>query len=113
LTRGDLVLKLRQAGIDPATVDLEGATSISVTQAGTGDEAQPSADATTAKPSAPAVRPGDEIDIFLVDGPVSIRTKAIAVSGGAVGDTITARRGDSPRPLTVTIIAAGQATLEE
>jgi hypothetical protein len=116
LTRGDICLKLRQAGIDPATVDLEGATNLVISQTATESDQDGSASGdpgAPAKPAGPVVKPGDELDIVLVDGPVIARTKAFAITGGYVGDTISVRRDGSERPLTATIIDAGQAELEE
>jgi hypothetical protein len=116
LTRGDICLKLRQAGIDPATVDLEGATDLVISQSGDGSDSDSYATADASgdsKPAGPVVKPGDELDVVLVDGPVIVRAKAFAVTGGSIGDTISIRRDGASRPLTATIIDAGQAELEE
>ena len=116
LNRGDICLKLRQAGIDPETVDLEGAENLIISQ--TEKAPTPSANGVGAAgsdthPAGPVVKPGDELDVVLVDGPVSARTKATAITGGAIGDTISIRRDGCDRPLTATIIDAGDVELEE
>jgi len=123
LTRGDILLKLRQAGINPATVDVEGASDITISstqlpQAVTApalpsSTGAPQASPTTADPTAPAIRVGDPVDIVLADGLVTVRARGTAVTGGTIGKEITVRRDNAPRTLTGIIIAPGRVELEE
>ena len=117
LTRGDVVLKLRQAGIDPLSVDLEGASDLTVTSTEGAGTQSPIHGSTAGTASAaqdrPAIRPGDPVDIVLDDGPVIVHSKGYAVTGGFVGDKIAVRRDGADHSLAATIIDAQHVALEE
>lgn len=117
LNRGDICLKLRANGIDPATVDLEGAQNITISRGGS----QSNAPGTPGQASTPGqaqanptiIKFGDSVDLLVIDGPVTVHAKAYATQSGALGDTINVRRDGLDHLLSVTVIAAGQVQLEE
>ncbi len=119
LTRGDLCLKLRQAGCDPdhAAV-LEGAAASDVTTGGL-----PSADAAPlpavpitaeAAPPRPAcvVHRGDAVTIQINDGALAITASGTARENGGVGDTIRVHRDGVMTDLTVRVVDAQTVQME-
>ncbi len=114
--RGDIRLKLRQAGYDPQSIDIEGAPETSVSSDNAVDVA-PSAGSQSqpVKSDKPqiSVKAGDPVTIVFVNGPVVVRAKGFAVTSGAVGETISVRRDDATRNFSATIIDAGLVQLAE
>lgn len=124
LTRGDLCLKLRQAGCDPdhAAV-LEGAAASDVTTGGL-----PSADAAPlpaavpitaeaaplAAPAHPAcvVHRGDAVTIQINDGALAITASGTARDNGGAGDTIRVHRDGVMTDLTVRVVDAQTVQME-
>ena len=126
--RGDISLKLRQCGIDPETINFQGASSTVVASSNDDKSApvtvlaaqtQPSILAST-QPSASqvVVHTGDPVDVMVSDGPVTVHASAVALSSGTAGQTIRVRRegngsDGSSQPIPVTVIGAGQTQLQE
>ncbi len=127
LTRGDLCLKLRQAGCDPdhAAV-LEGAAASEVSTAGRLPEAAPvsAASLAVAPPSMEAARPsvplipvsmvhrGDAVTIQIQDGALAITAGGVARDNGGVGDTIRVHRDGVMTDLTVRVVDAQTVQME-
>ena len=132
LTRGDLALKLRQAGINPDTqVVLEGADQADVTA-----DADPPAPTTVQTgrgvrgdnvPSAalfpnptppllgaggPLVHPGDAVTILIQSGPLTITASGIARDKGGAGDMIRVHRDGVMTDLTVQVLDSQDVRLE-
>jgi hypothetical protein len=143
LTLGDVNLKLRQAGVDPATISFIGATSIVISESGgtspTATSAV-SAPVTTGRapialpllsPSVPVqatfpnsstvqnapqpvvVHRGDSLTLVLNDGVMSISATVVAMGAGSVGDTIQVRRDGASQAIQGTIQDAHTVTLVE
>ena len=127
LTRGDLSLKLRQAGCDPdhAAV-LEGASSSTLTTGGLPEPAltapalpaavpPPSAEAAPpVTPARPAfvVRRGDAVTIQIQDESLAITAAGVARDNGAVGDTIHVHREGVMTDLSVRVVDAQTVQME-
>ena len=132
LTRGDLALKLRQAGCDPdkATV-LEGAETTEVTSADPGpNHAVPPApntggvskdDILASLPNhAPPllgtggilIHRGDAVTIVIQSGPLTIHADGIARENGAAGQTIRVHRDGVMTDLAVQVLDAHAVQLE-
>ena len=140
LTRGDLALKLRQAGCDPdiATV-LEGADTADVTMAALPDSVTPPApnsggtgEGGTAKEGAASAAPtrssllapsllgaggviihrGDAVTIVIQSGPLTINAPAIAREDGGAGQTIRVHRAGVMTDLSVQVLDAQTVQLE-
>ena len=134
LTRGDLALKLRQAGINPDTqAVLEGADRADVTvespptpnnggaRVRTGEEL---VGALLAAPSAPNLAPpllgaggplihtGDAVTIYIQSGPMTITAPATARESGKVGDTILVHRDGVMTDLSVQVLDAQTVQME-
>ena len=121
LTRGDLALKLRQAGFHPGRdAVLEGAADADVTAAGSGLAGVP-----RAAPSSPALSPphsggpppvlihrADPVTIRIDDGELSITAQGVARDNGAAGDLIHVHREGCLTDLTVTVLDAQTVQLE-
>ena len=126
LTRGDLALKLRQAGINPDTqAVLEGADRSDVTA-----EAPPAPNsggaglgtplATSPAPpelgaggaSLPIIHPGDAVTITIQSGPMTITAPATARESGKAGDTIRVHRDGVMTDLSVQVIDAQTVQME-
>ncbi len=122
LTRGDLALKLRQAGINPDTqAILEGANRADVT-AETSSLACPAASAVNA-PSVPAsiagaapapsiIHTGDAVTITIQSGPMTITAPATARESGKAGDTIRVHRDGVMTDLSVQVLDAQTVRME-
>lgn len=130
-TRGDLALKLRQAGINPDTqAVLEGANRADVTvdevppapilgsnmeEAGTGSSFVPirlpriGAGGTSALP---LIHTGDAVTITIQVGPMTITAPAIARESGKAGDTIRVHRDGVMTDLTVRVVDAQTVQME-
>jgi len=110
---GNITLKLRQAGIDPSTLSISGATSLLITGGGgagtsgglTTASALPLASQSVtskpgvASPTAIVVHPGDRLTLVYDDDGMTISADVTAESAGAVGDTINLRRDGAIHPL--------------
>ena len=126
LTRGDLSLKLRQAGCDPdhAAV-LEGAASSTLTTGGQ-PEAAPTALALPAlmppaveaaplalpAPPVSVIHRGDAVTIQIQDETLSITAAGVARENGGVGDTIRVHRDGVMTDLTVRVVNAQTVQME-
>ena len=135
LTRGDLCLKLRQAGCDPdhAAV-LEGAAASDLTTAppapnsGEARSEERTVGALLAAPSslAPALTPaspelgaggavihrGDAVTIQIIDGALAITASGTARENGGTGDTIRVHRDGVMTDLTVRVVDAQTVQME-
>ena len=132
LTAGDLALKLRQAGCDPAKdVILEGASAARVTTAAipgienaglpgenpSGVEASLVAERLSpGSPVSPVpgllLRPGAPVTILIQSGPLTITAPGIARESGGAGDTIHVHREGVMTDLIVTVVDAQTVRLE-
>lgn len=120
ITRGDLVLKLRQAGFPPgADAVLEGATQADVTVTASASAGVPANSAGTkgvsqAAPAAPVilVRRGDSVTIRIDDDDMSITARGVARDNGAAGDTIHIHRDGCNSDLVATVLDAQTVSLE-
>jgi hypothetical protein len=135
LTRGDLALKLRQAGINPDTqAVLEGADHADVTTeeiplapttVQTGQEGRSEGAASGAPTgSSQAPRPvqvvaravlihsGDAVTIYIQSGPMTITAPATARESGKAGDTIRVHRDGVMTDLSVQVLDAQTVQME-
>ena len=136
LTRGDLSLKLRQAGCDPEKAAvLEGAAAADVTtapqsvgallaapsfsavpssQRSTAAEegAASSAPTTSAIMQSPIIRRGDPVTIVIQSGPLTITAPGIAREGGAAGQAIRVHRDGVMTDLSVHVVDAQTVQME-
>lgn len=112
--RGDVFLKLRQAHFDPAQLSIRGASSVVLTASDTAASttAVSPAGSQTVKEEAPGVKSGEDVDICVVDGPVTLKARGYATSSGHVGALVSVRREGSPHALRGRVIAEGQVQLE-
>lgn len=125
LTRGDLCLKLRQAGCDPdhAAV-LEGAAASDVTTGGLpqADAAPPpvtvpptpeaASPAGLARPASVVVHRGDAVTIQINDGALAVTASGTARDNGGAGDTIRVHRDGVMTDLTVRVVDAQTVQME-
>ncbi|MBV9850807.1 MAG: flagella basal body P-ring formation protein FlgA [Armatimonadetes bacterium] len=116
LTRGDLALKLRQAGFHPGKdAVVEGADHADLTAS---SPAPPESGAGGASPSVSAktnpllVHRGDPVTIRIDDGDLAITAKGTARDNGAAGDAIRVHRENCVTDLTVTVLDAQTVQLE-
>ena len=136
LTRGDLALKLRQAGINPDTqAVLEGADSADVivdsppapnngevrTEPVGALLAAPSVPSSAPAPpllgaggtsSSPVIHNGDAVTILIQSGAMTITAPATARDNGRVGDTIRVHRAGVMADLTVQVVDAQTVHME-
>ena len=123
VTRGDLALKLRQAGCDPdKAAVLEGADAAEVTATGAVDVGAPLAAPSSFTPSVSAPPPaaplallihrGDAVTILIQTGPLTITAPGQARDGGSVGQTIRVHRAGVMTDLSVQILNSQTVTLE-
>ncbi|MGI4787690.1 MAG: flagella basal body P-ring formation protein FlgA [Janthinobacterium lividum] len=134
LTRGDISLKLRQAGINPDTqAVLEGADQATVTTAppapsngGADGEVAIAASTFTSAlppiPSAPAppllgaggpvIHRGDAVTIYIQSGPMTITAPATARENGSAGDMIRVHREGVMNDLSVQVLDAQTVQME-
>ena len=132
LTRGDLSLKLRQAGINPETqAILEGADSAEITtdcplevppapnNGGVRENnsrplgiAPPLLGAGGPPPSLPVIRSGDAVTILIQSGAMTITAPATARENGRVGDTIRVQRPGISADLSVQVLDAQTVQME-
>jgi hypothetical protein len=118
LGRGDIDLKLRQAGIDPDTrAVVEGAEESAITVASSSSAASspvqtsPAVSGTdehnsTTAPAAPLIHRGDEVTILIQNGDLTVTAKGTARDPGAAGDTIHVHRDGVNSDLVVTVLDA-------
>ena len=125
LTRGDLALKLRQAGINPDTqAVLEGADQAEVTSdspltpiLGSRKDRMPlpavtgPASSETAA-TGPVIHNGDAVTIYIHSGPMTITAPATARENGKVGDTIRVHRDGVMTDLIVQVLDAQTVQME-
>ncbi len=131
LTRGDLALKLRQAGINPDTqAVLEGADCADVTADGppapilgshTEQAGRPSENASAPIPapqnwgggaSLPLIHSGDAVTITIQSGAMTITAPATARESGKAGDTIRVHRTGVMTDLSVQVLDAQTVHME-
>ncbi len=132
LTRGDLALKLRQAGCDPEKAAvLEGADAAEVTVADTvpvGAALAPlsssqgaarqegvASSALTQTPLRPQellIHRGDAVTIIIQSGPLTINAPAIARENGSEGQTIRVHREGVMTDLSVQVLDAQTVQME-
>ncbi len=133
LTRGDLALKLRQAGINPDTqAVLEGADCADVTAdppapnvEGVGQRPEgtaSSAAASSAPGSSPAspvlggggsvIHSGEAVTILIQSGAMTITAPATARENGRVGDTIRVYRAGGMADVSVQVVDAQTVRME-
>ena len=130
LTRGDLSLKLRQAGINPDTqAVLEGADSAEVTtdcppapilgsytekkgMVGTKGAASRAPTGSIPAPSLPVIHSGDAVTLYIQSGAMTITAPATARENGRVGDTIRVQRPGTSADLSVQVLDAQTVQME-
>ena len=140
LTRGDLALKLRQAGCNPDTqVVFDGAGQSQVTvetvtaanapgieMPGCSEKVAPrlqtpqsrsdflylSSPALPVPGSVPLIHRGDALTIYIQSGPLTITAPGIARDNGGAGDTIRVHREGVMTDLTVQVMDAQTVRLE-
>jgi hypothetical protein len=124
--RGDVILKLRQAGIDVSGLNIDGSDSVTLTLA----DAPNLAPATTANSmnaqnassvgaapaastlaaiapvKAVALKAGDPVTLLYEDGPVSIGVQAALMDSAHVGDRVTVRTSISTRLISGVLVDA-------
>lgn len=141
ITCGDVALKLRQAGIDPATIVIQGANIVTISlQAppATPVAAQGQGSATTAASmAAPGVSPagaapvasnnaaaiapagtaafkaGDAVTAVYEDGPVRITLPGTLIGSASVGDRVSLTTAISGHALKGTLLDAGVVELDD
>ena len=107
VTRGDLALKLRQAGCDPdKAAVLEGADAAEVTTA----DAPPAPNSGGASSS--LIHRGDPVTIVIRTGPLTITAPGVAREGGGAGQTIRVHREGVMADLSVRVMDAQTVHLE-
>jgi hypothetical protein len=103
VTRGDLALKLRQAGCDPdKAMVLEGAETAAVTSEEPG----------LARPGLALIHRGDAVTIVIQSDLLTIHALGIARENGAAGQTIRVHRDGVMTDLTVQVLDAHSVDLE-
>jgi len=126
LTRGDLSLKLRQAGINPDTqAILEGADQADVTTdcppaPNNGGAIQSGRNLSPPAPpllgaggtSLPVIHSGDAVTICIQSGTMMITAPATARENGRVGDTIRVQRPGISADLSVQVLDAQTVQME-
>lgn len=120
LDTGDIVLKLRQSGIDPATVCLAGATTVQITCSGdgassaaAGSTSSPGASPASGQNNTTVVHAGDAVNLVYIDGRITISARAYAMQNGAAGDTITLRRDGAAHTFEGTVLDSETVQLED
>lgn len=121
LTRGDVTLKLRQAGINPDTqAVLEGADQANVTAEvppapGNGGDgvlpgkvctSDPASSLSAAVPPPPVIHNGDAVTIYIQLGAMTVTAPATARESGRPGDTIRVHRDGVMADLSVQVVDA-------
>ena len=121
---GDVILKLRQAGLHPETeVVLEGAKQISVTlvssvapgPSASGvpvPSASSAAGAPPSPPTVPVIHRGDVITILIQDAGLTISAKGTSRDIGRIGDVIHIHRDGVMSDLAAIVIDAQTVQLE-
>lgn len=125
VTRGDLALKLRQAGCDPDTAAvLEGADVAEVTAtdalpvgsplAAPNSSAPPQTRQEDAASGAPTqvIHRGDAVTILIQTGPLTITAPGLAREGGGAGQTIRVHRAGVMTDLSVQVLNSQTVSLE-
>ena len=134
VTRGDLALKLRQAGCDPdKAAVLEGADAAEVTTSDTVSVGAPpavpsappvlpapagasgkggAASGAPTKTSEPVIHRGDPLTIVIQTGPLTITAPGVAREDGGVGQTIRVHREGLMTDLSVRVMDAQSVHLE-
>jgi len=131
VTRGDLALKLRQAGCDPdKAAVLEGADAAEVTAADAAPEEGALKEGalkegalkegainraptqTPPKTQEPLIHRGDAVTILIQTGPLTITAPGLAREGGSAGQTIRVHRAGVMTDLSVQVLNAQTVTLE-
>ena len=121
ITPGDVLLKMRQAGLNPASgIVLDGAKQVSVTLNALPLASAPSdarshdalAAALPVPPGPPLIHRGDTITVLFQDGELSISAKGVARDVGRAGDTIRVHRDGVMNDLSAIVIDAQTVQLE-
>ena len=127
LTRGDLALKLRQAGVNPDTqVVLEGADQAEVTTdcppapsheeaagaTGAAPNSAPLLLGAGGAPAGPVIHYGDAVTIYIQSGPMIITAPATARENGKAGDMIRVHRDGVMTDLSVQVLDAQTVQME-
>ncbi len=125
VTRGDLALKLRQAGCDPdKAAVLEGADVAEVTAtdavpvgaplAAPNSSAPPQTRQEGAASGAPTqvIHRGDAVTILIQTGPLTITAPGLAREGGGAGQTIRVHRTGVMTDLSVQVLNSQTVSLE-
>ncbi len=105
---GDVTLKLRQAGIDPAGVTITGPTQLVICAAAGGSSSgavtsvqpQSTAPQSTGSSKEVIVHPGDKVTLVYDCDGMLISADVTATTAGGVGDVVTLRRDGAIRPLS-------------
>lgn len=108
-----ITLRLRRFGLDPAQVEVRGATvTIHRTAAPLGAIKDAEEEARAVPASAPTlVHQGQLIDVEVRCGGVTIRTAAVACRDGVLGDLIDLRVGQGYRKLQARVTGPGRGLL--
>jgi len=122
VTRGDLALKLRQAGCDPdKAAVLEGADAAEVTATDAAPEEgtalkEGAMNRTPTQTPPPAqqtvIHRGDAVTILIQSGPLTITAPGLAREGGGAGQTIRVHRAGVMTDLSVRVLDAQTVSLE-
>ena len=119
LDTGDIMLKLRQSGIDPATVCLAGATIVQITSESdgasstAGNSPAASSGALSGQDKGVLVHAGDAVNLVYIDGRITITARAYALQNGAAGDTIMLRRDGATHTFQGTVLDSQTVQLED
>ncbi len=120
ITPGDVLLKMRQAGLNPDTgIVLDGAKRVAITLSApsaaptsTDSPARSVTNTAPAAPNSPLVRRGDLVTILMQDGDLTISAKGVARDAGGAGDAIHVHRDGLGSDLSVTVVDAQTVLLE-
>jgi hypothetical protein len=105
---GDVCLKLRQAGIDPETLTISGATDLTLTGSSTSPVSQTVLPAVLAptvpslavtNPSQAVIHSGDKVTLIYDDDGMEISADVVATSSGAAGQMISLQRDGATHSL--------------
>jgi hypothetical protein len=118
LTKGDVILKLRQAGIDPSGLHISGALVVTVsvkpdhtdtvssastagittvTGANAGSSQAASTNAAASKTNAVLIKSGALVTVVYEDGPVTVSLQGALVGSASIGDTVSVRTTSTNR----------------
>ncbi|MDR3710884.1 MAG: flagella basal body P-ring formation protein FlgA [Capsulimonadaceae bacterium] len=128
ITRADVGLKLRQAGIDPATINFAGSETVlinlqaapigqssattaksmvPVSGSSAGEAPAASNFAATAPANPVGMKAGDPVTVLYEDGPVRITVTGSLTNSANIGDKVSVSTPISPRLLKGTLVDLG------